>query len=476
MVFNISALRVANLLGSATDRSPAYLGLADGLRLLISDGRITVGTRMPSERELTVQLGVSRTTVSRAYAVLRERGFLVSRQGSGSVTQLPIAPGGSHDHLLAPGDFADSIDLTCAAPAAPPGVAQAYEAAVAELPAFLGGTGYFPSGLPVLREAIARRYDERGLPTSPDQIVVTAGALAAMAITTRALTGPGDRVLLESPTYPNVIGTLRRSGARLVGVGVDPTGWDIEMFRATVRQASPRVAYLIPDFHNPTGTLMPSDQRAALGAALDAARTTAIIDESLVEVAVDDVDMPAPMAAHTRDSISIGSASKEFWGGLRIGWLRASPERVGALVSSRLSLDLGASLLEQLVLTHLFKLRDEVRTHRRGQLTESRRVLSEGLHRHLPEWRHVPPRGGLALWCELPEPLSSALATAAERQGVRLAPGPAFAPEGGLESFIRLPYTKQAEELDVAVQRLAVAWEDAKRHRTATAGRSPLVA
>jgi DNA-binding transcriptional MocR family regulator len=88
----------------------------------------------------------------------------------------------------------------------------------------------------------------------------------------------------------------------------------------------------------------------------------------------------------------------------------------------------------------------------------------------------VPPRGGLALWCELPEPLSSALATAAERQGVRLAPGPAFAPEGGLESFIRLPYTKQAEELDVAVQRLAVAWEDAKRHRTATAGRSPLVA
>jgi DNA-binding transcriptional MocR family regulator len=476
MVLQISALRVANLLGSATDRSPAYLGLADGIRLLISDGRITVGTRMPSERDLTAQLGVSRTTVSRAYAVLRDRGFLVSRQGSGSVAQLPVAPGGSHDHLLAPGDDADSIDLTCAAPAAPPGVAQAYEAAVAELPAFLGGTGYFPSGLPALREAIARRYDERGLPTTPDQIVVTAGALAAMAITTRALTGPGDRMLLESPTYPNVIGTLRRSGARLVGVGVDPTGWDIEMVRATVRQASPRVAYLIPDFHNPTGALMPTEQRAALGASLDAARTTAIIDESLAEVAVDDVEMPAPMAAFTRDAISIGSASKEFWGGLRIGWLRAPRERVGALVSSRLSLDLGAPLLEQLVLTHLLGSRDEVRAHHREQLARSRRVLAEALHVRLPAWRHLLPRGGLALWCELPEPLSSALTTAAERQGVRLAPGPAFAPEGGLESFIRLPYTRPAEELDAAVQRLAVAWEDAKRHRTAPAGRSPLVA
>lgn len=473
----MSAARVATLLGSALDRSPAYLGLADGLRLLISDGRVPVGTRLPSERELSARLGVSRTTVTRAYGHLRERGYLSSRQGSGSVAQLPVARGGTHDNLLSPGDFPeDSIDLTCAASPAPPGVAAAFESAVEQLPSYLTGTGYYPSGLPALREAIARRYDERGLATSPDQIVVTSGALAAVAIATRALAGVGDRVLMESPTYPNAIATLRRSGARIVGVGVEPTGWDVEVMRTVLRQTSAKVAYLIPDFHNPTGALMGDEQRAPLGHALTRNRTTAVIDETLVEMAVDDVTMPAPLAASVADSVSIGSASKAFWGGLRIGWLRAPEQMVGALISSRLSLDLGAPLVEQLVLTELLRHREVLLSHRRAHVRASRDVLVSAVNERLPEWRFVQPKGGLALWCELPEPLSSALATAAERQHVLLASGPSFAPEGGLERYIRLPYTRSPEELDEAVTRLVVAWEDAKQHRTASAGRSPLVA
>ena len=91
----VSAERTAALLGPAAERTPAYLGIADALRLLISDGRIPPGTRLPSERELTSVLGVSRTTVTRAYTLLRERGYVSSRQGSGSVTQLPFsAPAG----------------------------------------------------------------------------------------------------------------------------------------------------------------------------------------------------------------------------------------------------------------------------------------------------------------------------------------------------------------------------------------------
>jgi DNA-binding transcriptional MocR family regulator len=321
----ISASRVATLLGSALDRSPAYLGLADGLRLLVTDGRITVGTRLPSERELTAQLGVSRTTVTRAYRLLRERGYLTSRQGAGSVASLPTAPGGASDNLLSPGGSPDdSIDLTCAASAAPPGMTGAYEVALAQLPSYLGGAGYFPSGVPALREAIARRYDERGLPTSPDQIVITSGALGATAIVTRALTGVGDRVLVESPTYPNAIATFRRSGTRVVGAGVDPTGWDTEALKATIRQVAPSVAFVIPDFHNPTGMLMSDEQRAELGRALGQARATTIVDETLVEMAIDDVEMPRPMAAFAPESVSIGSASKAFWGGLRIEIGRAS--------------------------------------------------------------------------------------------------------------------------------------------------------
>jgi len=191
----ITATRLVPLLGSATTASPAYRGLADAIRLLVADGRVATGTRLPSERDLTAALGVSRTTVTRAYAVLRELGYLTSRQGSGSVTALP---GGTAAHRrgssLSPTDLSrlgDSIDLTCASMSAPSGTMAAYEAAVAALPAHLGGTGYQPLGLETLRDALAGWFTARGLPTTPDQVMVTSGALSALA---NALMTDPDRV------------------------------------------------------------------------------------------------------------------------------------------------------------------------------------------------------------------------------------------------------------------------------------------
>src|SRR4029079_16951519 len=112
----ITARRVATLVG-AFDRSPAYAGLADALVLLIGDGRIPAGTRLPSERELTEALGVSRTTVTRAYAAVRDGGDAEARQGSGTYTRVPGGAARAHDRALLPrqSDLA-AIDLNCAAP------------------------------------------------------------------------------------------------------------------------------------------------------------------------------------------------------------------------------------------------------------------------------------------------------------------------------------------------------------------------
>ncbi len=470
----LSAHRMATLLGAAVQRRPAYRGIADAVRLLVADGRIPPGTRLPSERDLTEALGVSRTTVTRAYAHLRDIGYLESRRGSGSVTRLPVRGRAVEDPVLSPADARPGlIDLTTAAPPAPPGVAEAYEAAVAALPSYLTGTGYYPSGLPALREQIARRYAARGLPTSPEQVVVTGGALAGIAVTARAFAGSGDRILLESPTYPNAIATLRRAG-RLVAAPVDPTGWDVEALLAVVRQTAPRLAYLVPDFHNPTGALMGDADRAGLAAALARGRALAVVDETMLDVDLDSSFTPAPMAVHAPDSVTVGSASKAFWGGLRTGWLRAPEHRVGALIGARLTVDLGAPVLEQLVLTEL--LQRPVLERQRERLRGRRDTLAAALAQTLPDWRFELPHGGLSLWCRLPAPLSSALAVAAERHGVLLAPGGSFAPDGGLERFVRLPYTRPEEELTEAVQRLAGAWQDAQRHRSTAGGRAPLVA
>ena len=464
MVRVLAAARVAALLGDF-DRDPAYRGLAEGLRVLITDGRVPVGARLPSERELTEAVEVSRTTVTRAYAELRDHGFLVSRQGSGSVASLPASRGHRGDHLLPPGDLPeDKIDLTCAAPVPGPGVLAAYERAVAALPAYLAGTGYYPSGLPALREAVAAAYDARGLPTSPDQVMVVPGALAGVAVAARALLSTGDRAVVESPTYPNAIATLTHSGARLVGVDVPPTGAttgpDVRGLVATLRQVRPQVTYLIPDFHNPTGALMSDEDRAQVATALARTRTTAIVDESMVALALDGQPMPAPFAAHAPDTISVGSLSKSFWGGLRIGWLRLPEQRVDAFFRARLSLDLGAPLLEQLVGTELVRCGATLLEHRRAQLRASRDAALDALATHLPEWRVSRPSGGLNLWCELPAALSTALTCKAVAHDVLLASGPSFAPEGGLDRFLRIPYTQPAHVLTDAIERLAGVWRE----------------
>lgn len=454
----VAASRVADLIG-AFDREPAYKGLAEGLRALITDGRVPVGVRLPSERELTEALGVSRTTVTRAYAELREIGFLVSRQGSGSIASLPASRAYRGDHLLFPGDAAeDEIDLTCAASASAPGIVAAYERAAAQLPAYLAGSGYYPSGLPVLREAVADRLTGRGLATTPEQVMIVPGALAGVAVAARALAGRGTRTLIESPTYPNAIATFRETGTRLLSSPIGREHADVQELLAAIDQVRPSLAYLIPDFHNPTGHLMPEEDRDRVAARLRAHGTTTIVDESMVDLALDGQQMPRPLGALLGDAVTVGSVSKPFWGGLRVGWLRAPADRMEAMVRSRLSLDLGVPVLEQLVTTDLLRNGEAMLEQRRTYLRETRDTAVQALATHLPAWKVRVPSGGLSLWCELPAAGSTDLAPRAAAQGVLLAAGPNFAPDGGLDRFLRVPFTHPAHVLTDAIARLGAAW------------------
>ncbi|MDN4160536.1 PLP-dependent aminotransferase family protein [Nocardioides abyssi] len=466
----VSAARVATLV-TGFSRTPAYAGLADALTLLIGDGRVPLGARLPSERELTDALGVSRTTVTRAYAALRESGYAEARQGAGTFTRVPGGRARSHDRALLPrpGDDA-AIDLNCAAATAPAGLAAAYADAAADLPAYLGGHGYFPAGLPRLQAAIAATYEARGLPTDPAQVMVTPGALSAAGIVAAAFTGRGQRVLVESPVYPNATQALRRTGARLVEAPVDPDGWDLDAVGAVLRQTRPGMAYLVPDFQNPTGHLMSDAQREEYADHLRRAGTVAVVDEAHQALALDGQAMPRPFAAHAPGTITIGSASKSFWGGLRLGWIRAPHERMADLTHARVAMDLGAPVLEQLVLARLLAdgpvLPDHV-----TRLREQRDALAAALAEHLPEWRFRLPGGGLAVWCELPRPLATAVTAEAEQRGVIVAEGPVFAVSGGLDRFVRIPWTRPAPELEEAVRRLAAAWAAVRDRPAGAAGR-----
>ncbi|MGC4109176.1 MAG: PLP-dependent aminotransferase family protein [Nocardioides sp.] len=462
MTGSIAAPRLAALIGEF-DRSPAYAGLADRLRLLIAGGRVDVDLRLPSERDLSVAIEVSRTTVTRAYAALVDAGYAVARQGSGTYTRLPGGRRQAFDRSLTPHTGSeDLIDLSCAASAASPGIAPAYAEAAADLPLYLGGTGYFPTGLPALQQAIAETFDERGLPTRPEQILVVPGALSALMVVASGLLRPRDRALVESPGYPNGHAALRRAGARRIAAPMDVDGWDLDAIGRVVRDARPSLAYLIPDFQNPTGNLMGATQRAEYAELLRRAGTVPVVDESHQALRLDGRPMPKPFASFAPEAVTIGSVSKSMWGGLRMGWIRCPVGLTEPLVAARISMDLGSPVFEQLVATRLLRDRAAHWADHRRRLRAQRDALAAALTDRLPAWRFRLPSGGLSLWCELPDAGRGGaldLVTEAEARDVALSAGPAFSLGGGLDSFVRFPYTRPEDDLRQAVLRVGEAWD-----------------
>ncbi|XAS68523.1 PLP-dependent aminotransferase family protein [Micrococcaceae bacterium Sec5.7] len=480
---SLNPTALARLLGQWNHGgAAAYRELADVVRLLILDGRVALDTALPSERTLSEALGVSRTTITAAYANLREQGFLSSGQGSRGRTCLPNRTGrtGGAGTTSAPGLPAPDgvIDLAYASlPASGEVVHRAFAAALTELPAMLPGFGYDVLGVPALREAIAARYTAAGAPTTAGQILVTSGAQHALNIVLRTLAGhasPGhalaghalaghaagrqDKVLVDHPTYPNALDAIRAAGFRPVPVALPPaqergapeSGWDMDAMEAALLQQRPKMAYVVPDFHNPTGRLMPDAQRRRLVRAAAASGTVLVVDETLRELNLDG-GVAAPLAAFSPAVVSIGSLSKSHWAGLRTGWIRAGEDLVQRFAAIRTTMDLGGPVVEQLAAAHLVRDVTEPLPARLAALRGNRSALLELLGAYLPRWQTEMPDGGLTVWCRLPAPCSTALTVIAPEFGIRLAAGPRFGVGGAFEHYVRVPYTLPPDQLETAV-------------------------
>ncbi|WP_369140830.1 MocR-like transcription factor YczR [Modestobacter versicolor] len=438
--------------------APRYAGLARRVRELVTAGQLPAGSRLPAERDLATALATSRVTIASAYRVLREEGWAQTRHGSGTVVDVPGSGGDGGAGWLprvAPG----LIDLAHAAPPAAPQLLPAYARALEQLPASVGGNGYAPHGLLELREAVAARFTARGLPTDPEQVVVTAGVGDATALALEQLLEPGDRVLVTHPTYAGSLRMVEAGHGRLVPVATDPASPDdlVAAAHAAARQSAPRLALLEPDFANPTGARLSAAGRRRLAATLWQQGVLTVVDEVSAELHLDGEALP-PYAAGLPDAavVTVGGLSKAVWGGMRIGWLRtdaALADRLGTAYARR---QLSVGLLDQLAATLLVRDLDAVLAGRRAELRVQRDVLLSALAEQLPDWQVRPPAGGLSLWCTLPPGLSSAaLAAAAAPRGLLLAEGRAFGTGHAFDDHQRLPYTRPADELREAVDVLA---------------------
>ena len=466
----LSARTLEALLGEWRTGASAYTALADRIRLLTLDGRISTDSRLPAERDLGSQLGLSRTTVTAAYRRLREAGYLHSVQGSGSVARLPGVTGG----VDAPGP-PSVLDLGQAVLPALPGLAEVAALAAGDLTRHLSGSGFEPLGIPELRAAIAERYRARGLPTEPDQVMVTVGAQHAIALLARVLIGRGDRVLIETPTYPHAYEALRAAGGRLMPVSVtadgaetDP-GWDETALLQTLERSNPVLGYLMPDFQNPTGQTMPVAQRERVLAAAARQGTVLISDETIGELVIDRPGEFGPFAASAGPNrpdlaVSVGSVGKSVWGGLRVGWIRADPGLIRKLAAARLANDLGTPILEQLIVTRLLTEMPEILASRGELLRAGRDRLEIGLAQRFPDWQVPHVDGGITLWVNLGRPVSSQLALAARAHGLLLPAGPRFGIDGAFERFLRVPFCYGPDASDRALDALALAWQSLLMH------------
>jgi DNA-binding transcriptional MocR family regulator len=435
------------------------------------------GTRLPSVRELTARHQASPVTVAEAIRQLVAQGLIEARPGRGTFVAAspdePRAPDLSWQTVALgsrpPGEHEMQALLALPPPGAIPlsgGYLDADLQPAAALGAALARAARQPAswqrgpveGREDLRAWFAR---EAGGGLRADDMVICPGGQAGLSSALRALTAPGDTLLVESPTYLGALATARASGLRVVPVPADPDGVRPDQLAAAFARTGARLFYCQPLYANPHGATLAGHRRAEVAEVVREAGAFLIEDDYARDLAIDG-EAPPPLAADDPDGhvVYLRSLTKSAAPGLRVAAIGARGPAGARLRAARMLDDLFvAGPLQQATLEivtapawarHRRALRTALRTRREALLT--------ALRRHLPELaqRHVP-RGGLHLWARLPDGTDDvALAAAAAAEGVVVFPGrPWYAAEPPA-AHLRLTYAAAPPEvMDEAARRLA---------------------
>ena len=448
--------QLARLLGdwSGIDRRLPD-SLAEALIDLVDMGILAPGVELRPQRDLSSALGVSRGTVTMAAQILEERGYLEARRGSGA----RIRVGAEHAARVGQGRFlsftdtpADVIDLSSGAlPAS--GVTREILSTPTDgtLARYLDTDGYFPAGLPTFRQAIADHLSADGMPTLASEVLVTTGGQQSLDLAMRLATEPSDVVLVEEPTYRGALEVAQAWGARVEGVPVVHGGIDVDLVAKAIHR-KPVALYCQTSIHNPTGqTMRPADRRA-LADTINAASLLTIEDCCSSEITL--TGTPARSLAGLVDPdllISIGTLSKLFWGGLRVGWIRTDEARIRSLLELRKSRDLASAVPSQLWGERLLARADEARRQRRDMLAEGLAAAGPIVATYFPDWTWEPIVGGSGLWIDTHAD-ALGISEAARRAKVKLAAGPGFSAYGGQRSMLRLPLWHESALLHRALE------------------------
>jgi DNA-binding transcriptional MocR family regulator len=436
--------------------------LAESINELIVSGILPEGAVMPPQRALAHELGISRATVSQCYDQLCDDDLLVSRQGSGSRirrrgARSPKSAAIEGRLSTFTDERGDEVDLSSGAL----GGLSMVSAEIAslepnEIGQIVSQDGYYPTGLPVLKEALAQYLSEASLPTSVDQILITSGAQQATWLIAHTLIGSGDLIVVEDPSYRGALEAFRACGAHLLAVPLTSEGIDTEHLEHLVRRERPQMVYWQPTVHNPTGQSASRVTKEAVAKLQEHYSLTVVEDGSSNDLIHEEGRTPpTPFARYSTggETLTVGTASKLFWGGLRVGWIRAHPSTIRRLSEAKRSLDLGGAPIDQLVVARLLPHAHVARKLRARQLGENLRIVGDLFARDFKNWSYPTPAGGTNLWVDVRADAGT-LATRAKQEGVLVVPGSSFSANNSFEKHLKIPIAQQAPVLLEGLKRL----------------------
>jgi len=409
-----------------TRRGPIYTALAESIAADIASGALPSGTRLPTHRQLAKQLGITVGTVTRAYAEAHRRGLLSGEVGRGTFVRGPRA----ETPKLLQHDPIESglVDLSHNVPNVSI-AAEELRAALLWLGRRLDPRGvlqYQPhTGSRRHRQTGARWIERLGLPTHPDDVVITSGAQHAMLIAFSSFLEPGDVVLAEDVTYPGVKAVAGFLRLQLEGVPMDEFGLRADALDDACRRKGAKAVYVLPTIQNPTARVMPEARRREV-AAVAKKRGLVVVEDDLFGFLPSAPLAPLVSFADPERSFYLSSLSKAVAPGLRIGYLRAARSRIPALANGIVTTSHMASPLCAEVATLLFEdgaMEGIVKKHR-GDV-KARQLIARKL---LSRW--VSKRSsaeGFQLWVELPSAWSSErFAAEARLRGVAVSSSESF--------------------------------------------------
>jgi DNA-binding transcriptional MocR family regulator len=476
-------------------KEPAYKQIHRQIAEMVRDGLLEAGQKIPSVRELARSLGVSVKTVYNAYETLCAENIIETRGGSGTyVTAQPGVVtgtnlrtreemGGEISELppmrwepyafrseffgmpLSRKHSGDVIKLHLSSP--DPSlfpfdrIKQVATTMLWYPKEFFFDRGN-PQGYQPLVEYLEKEMALTGIPMAEgaNDIILTGGFQRALSLVLDRILKPGQKVAIESPSYASILNLLIAKEIDYVPIPMDKDGMDTEFLAGVMSRGEVKAIITVPTFHNPTGITMSQPRREHL-LRLAARHRTPIIEDDWGRLLRYEGEAPAPLKALDPGGyvIHIGTFSKSFLPGLRIGWITTPAALAMPLFRAKFGSDKGDSFFMQALL-YEFILKGHFAKHLRKSLAEykkRRNAMCRVLKECLPKGsKFSVPEGGLSVWVELPREIQSLpLLSLARDVGVEFAPAAFFMPDRRDAAALRLSFSRNsAEDIETGVKAL----------------------